>query len=229
MIGKGMLTFCRVGYNCAASSTAACTASRCAPSWIWWRQLVPSATTIAPGVLAHGRQQAQLGHLHRHVVVAGLVAEAARHAAAAAFDQLGLHAGNQLEDFDDRRHRARKPSGGSGRAEARACPADAASCAAPPAGRPASRAPGIPRTAGPARPPPARVRPGPWTASRRAASTGRTAPGRRWRCPFREGEERIQHLARLGPGFIHHAAGQVGAAAAQVLAVRLALAATWTV
>ena len=32
-------------------SRATCSASRPAPSAIWWRQLVPSATTIASGVL----------------------------------------------------------------------------------------------------------------------------------------------------------------------------------
>lgn len=35
--------------RCRSSSTATCIASRCAPSPIWWRQLVPSATTMAPG------------------------------------------------------------------------------------------------------------------------------------------------------------------------------------
>ena len=48
-----------------------------------------------------------------------LVAEAAGHAAAAALDQLGLRAGDQLEHIQDRASPRRRPSGGSGRAAAR--------------------------------------------------------------------------------------------------------------
>ena len=36
-------------HNKLASKRAVCTASRCAPSAIWLRQLVPSATTMASG------------------------------------------------------------------------------------------------------------------------------------------------------------------------------------
>ena len=50
----------RAGRRCSASTRATCSASRPAPSAIWWRQLVPSATTIASGCRAHRRQQAQL-------------------------------------------------------------------------------------------------------------------------------------------------------------------------
>ncbi len=40
---------CAQARNAMCSTTAACTAWRRAPSWIWWRQLVPSATTMASG------------------------------------------------------------------------------------------------------------------------------------------------------------------------------------
>ena len=60
------------------------------------------------GLLAHGRQQAELGHLHRHLVVAGLIAKAASHAAAARLDQLRLGAGNQLEQDHDGTDRAKR-------------------------------------------------------------------------------------------------------------------------
>ena len=51
-----------------------------------------SACRAAP---AHGRQQRQLGHPHRHVVVVGGVAECSRHAAAARFDRLDASPGIQ--------------------------------------------------------------------------------------------------------------------------------------
>ena len=76
-----------------SSTRTTCTASRAplprVPSAIWCRQLVPSATISVSGVRrAHGRQQRELRHAHRDVVVRGVVAEAARHAAAARLDQL---------------------------------------------------------------------------------------------------------------------------------------------
>ena len=81
-------------YASARSSTrATCSASRWAPSAIWWRQLVPSATiSVSASASRTARQQRQLGHLHRDVVVLGLVAEAAGHAAAARLDRLDLRA-----------------------------------------------------------------------------------------------------------------------------------------
>ena len=44
--------------------------------------------------------------MHRHVVVTGLVAKAAGHAAAAGFNQLGLCAGDEFEHVDDGADRA---------------------------------------------------------------------------------------------------------------------------
>ena len=57
-LGRGTLPAVRLAEDseplqplarCAASTRATCSASRCAPSAIWWRQLVPSATTMASG------------------------------------------------------------------------------------------------------------------------------------------------------------------------------------
>ncbi len=58
------------------------------------------------GRRAHRRQQARLGHLHRDLVVRGFIAEAAGHAAARAFDQRRLRAGNQAQHLEDRLDRA---------------------------------------------------------------------------------------------------------------------------
>ena len=60
------------------------------------------------GMLAHGGQQTQLGHLHRHVVVRCLIAETTGHAAAAGLDQLRLCTRNQFEHIDDRADRAKR-------------------------------------------------------------------------------------------------------------------------
>ena len=56
---------------------------------------------------AHGRQQREFGHLHRHLKMAGLVAKAAGHAATARLDQLRLGAGNQLEHLHQGRNRCK--------------------------------------------------------------------------------------------------------------------------
>src|SRR5690606_25639634 len=52
---------------------------------------------------AHRRQQCRFAHLHRHVVVLGLVAERAGHAAATRLDRLDLQRRNQPEHRADRR------------------------------------------------------------------------------------------------------------------------------
>ena len=86
-------------HACIASRAAAPPSLPRARSAIWCRQLVPSATISVSGAGgAHRRQQRELRHPHRHVVVRGLVAEAAGHAAAARFDHL------------DREARARAPA-----------------------------------------------------------------------------------------------------------------------
>ena len=86
-------------YNWAASSTA-CSAAPRWRRWIWCRQLVPSATTMASGA-ERTAGRLSLGHLHGHGMVLRLVTEAAGHAAAAGFDQLRLHAGNQPSSTGD--------------------------------------------------------------------------------------------------------------------------------
>ena len=58
------------------------------------------------GIFAYRRQQAQFRHLHGDVVVIGVIAKAAGHAAAGAFDQFGLCARDQPQHLQDRRHRA---------------------------------------------------------------------------------------------------------------------------
>src|SRR5262245_10738455 len=50
-----------------------------------------------PGRLAHSRQQRELGHLHRNVVMRGLVAEGSHHSAAARLDRFHLQARDELE------------------------------------------------------------------------------------------------------------------------------------
>ena len=52
---------------------------------------------------AHGRQQRGFGHRHRDFVMLGLVAEAARHAAAGALDRFGLEPRHQRERGQQRR------------------------------------------------------------------------------------------------------------------------------
>ena len=75
------------------------------------RNLMPAAGAVGHDdgirLRAHGRQQAQLGHLHRHRVVAGLVAEAARHAAAGAFDHLRFGTRDQAQHVQDHVCRAK--------------------------------------------------------------------------------------------------------------------------
>ena len=67
-----------------SSTRATCSAARLAPSWIWWRQEVPSATiSVSAARFPHRRQQGQLAHLERDVDGVGVVAERAGHAAAA--------------------------------------------------------------------------------------------------------------------------------------------------
>ena len=58
-------------------------ASRPAASAIWWRQLVPQAArSVSGGGRAHFRQDAEFADLERHLMVLGLVAKRAGHAAA---------------------------------------------------------------------------------------------------------------------------------------------------
>jgi hypothetical protein len=70
--------------------------------------LMPAARTIGHdqgiGLISHGRQQTEFSHLHRHLYVAGFIAEGSRHATATAFDQLGRRARNQSDDIQDRTH-----------------------------------------------------------------------------------------------------------------------------
>ncbi len=72
--------------------------------------LVPAARAVGDDQRvrrrgAHGRQERQLRHPHRHVVVRGVVAEASRHAATARFDQLDRKAGHEAEHRLRRRYR----------------------------------------------------------------------------------------------------------------------------
>ena len=129
--------------------------------------LVPAAGAVGHddrvGPCAHGRQQAQLGHLHRHVVVRRPRSRSCRPCrSSCSRSARGSRAGNQLAAPPAPATPRRRPSGGSGRAPARGCvqrPQLAAQRR--PAGRPRLRAPGTPRTAAPARPAPAPARPGP--------------------------------------------------------------------
>ena len=68
--------------------------------------------------LAHRGQQVRFAHLHRHLVVLGLVAEAARHAAAGRFDRVAPSAPAPGAGRSPPRPWRRRPSGGSGRAAA---------------------------------------------------------------------------------------------------------------
>ena len=79
------------------------------PSAIWCRQLVPSATISVSGRgRAHGRQQRQLRHPQRDVVVRRLVAEAAGHAAAARLDHVDGEARNETQHLAHRAHRVER-------------------------------------------------------------------------------------------------------------------------
>src|SRR5208283_4259364 len=74
--------------------------------------LVPAARAVCDddGIwrATHGRQQLGLGHFHRHPMMRRVVAEAPRHAAARALDELWLCAGNQPQHFEHRIDRAKR-------------------------------------------------------------------------------------------------------------------------
>ena len=57
------------------------------------------------GILAHRGKQAQLRHLHRHIIMAGVIAETAGHAASGGLDQFRLGIRDQFQHLQDRRHR----------------------------------------------------------------------------------------------------------------------------
>src|SRR5471030_796432 len=58
-------------------------------------------------ILTHRRQQAQFGHLHRNVIMIGVIAEATSHAATGCLYQFRRRARNQPQHLQDRRHRAK--------------------------------------------------------------------------------------------------------------------------
>ena len=194
----------RRAHRAAATTTSGCSAVAPAPCAIWWRQLVPAATMVAPAAARTAGSSASLGHLHRDVVV--LVAERARHAAAARLDRLDLGAREWRAAAPASHRRCRRPSGGSGRARGSRC-----GCAPAPRQRDRCRARarrrGIRRRASP--------RP---RAAWRAAS-----PGKQRRVLVAEGEQarrlepedrhaalevraqRGERAARLGARLVHHA------------------------
>ncbi len=128
---------------------------------------------------AHGRQQRQLGHPDRHVVVRGVVAEAARHPAAARLDQLDGETRDEAQHRLASRSPRRTPSDGSARAAARA--SAAARRAEARGARRDARAPGTPRSGTRCPRGAARHRPGPSPGTRPAATAGTTARARRSR------------------------------------------------
>ena len=84
-------------------------ASRPAPSAIWWRQLVPqAASSVSGGGGAHLRQDAEFADLQRHVVMLGLVAERAGHAAAGRVEGLDLELRDQPQRLGRRADRAER-------------------------------------------------------------------------------------------------------------------------
>ena len=78
-----------------------------APSLIWCRQEVPSAT-IERGAAgpAHRRQQRQFGHFDRGLIGVGAIAERAGHAAATGLDGFDVKTGNEPKHLFDRLERA---------------------------------------------------------------------------------------------------------------------------
>ena len=73
-------------------------ASRPVPSAIWWRQLVPQATSSVSGAAARILGSTPSSPiLHRHIVMLGLEAERAGHAAAGRIEGLDLESGDQAQ------------------------------------------------------------------------------------------------------------------------------------
>ena len=58
------------------------------------------------GRFARGRQQAQLGHLHRCFIMLGFIAEWPGHAATTGVDRFDLQSRDPPQDFLDARHQA---------------------------------------------------------------------------------------------------------------------------
>src|SRR5471030_838751 len=73
------------------------------------RDLVAAAGAVGhddgAAILTDRRQQALFGHLHRNVIMIGVIAEAASHAATGSLDQFRRRARDQPQHLQDRRHR----------------------------------------------------------------------------------------------------------------------------
>ena len=57
------------------------------------------------GIVAHRGKQAQLRHLHRDMVMTGIIAKTPGHAAAGGLDQFRLGIGDEFQHLQDRRYR----------------------------------------------------------------------------------------------------------------------------
>ena len=109
------------GSSLIASTRATCSASRCGAvvDLVAAGGAVRHDERVGVG-LAHGGQQRQLAHRQRHIDRVGAVAERAGHAAAARLHGLDLEVGDRASGCARPRRTCRTPSGGNGRAPARA-------------------------------------------------------------------------------------------------------------
>jgi hypothetical protein len=175
------------GISAAWRMRATWRASRPVPCSICWRHDVPSATISVFGRGAHRRQQRQFRHLHRHLVGFGLIAEGARHAAAARLHRLDLEPGHQPQRLFHRPHGVERLLVAMAMQQGLARRGAQTQATA---ARRRPRPPGTPRTAC-ARPATVcAAPPGSMTGIRRASPRGSSARGRRSRCRARHGAGR---------------------------------------